>query len=53
LICENAARIKAGPPGDNEQSTAAEDALRRVVDIMPTLIHTGRPDGHSDYFKRG
>jgi hypothetical protein len=53
VICENAARMKAVPPVDNEQSTAAEDALRRVVDIMPTLIHTGRPDGHSDYFKRG
>jgi hypothetical protein len=21
--------------------------------LMPTLIHTGRPDGHPDYFKRG
>src|SRR6266853_1362512 len=34
-------------------ATVAEDALRRVVDTTPALIHTGRPDGYLDYFNKG
>jgi formate hydrogenlyase transcriptional activator len=34
-------------------ATVAEEALRRVVDTTPALIHTGRPDGHLDYFNKG
>src|SRR6266516_5573682 len=37
----------------SEQSTAAEDALRRAVDTTPAFIHTARPDGYLDYFNRG
>src|SRR6476659_807100 len=35
------------------QASVAEDALRRVVDTTPALIHTGRPDGYLDYFNKG
>jgi PAS domain S-box-containing protein len=35
------------------QATVAEDALRRVVDTTPALIHTGRLDGYLDYFDKG
>ena len=45
--------MKAVATEDNKQSTAAEDALRLVVDTTPALIHTGRPDGYLDYFNRG
>ena len=37
----------------SRHATVAEDALRRVVDTTPALIHTGRPDGHLDYFNKG
>jgi formate hydrogenlyase transcriptional activator len=37
----------------NDQSTAAEDALRRAADTTPAFIHTARPDGYLDYFNRG
>ena len=30
----------------------SEDRLRRVVDSIPALIHTARPDGYLDYFNR-
>src|SRR5437868_8681736 len=45
--------MKAVATQDNEQSTAAEDALRRAVDTTPAFIHTARPDGYLDYFNRG
>src|SRR5947208_2845629 len=45
--------MKAVAPVDNEQSTAAEDVLRRAVDTKPAFIHTARPDGYLDYFNRG
>lgn len=45
--------MKAVATKANEQSTAAEDALRLVVDTTPALIHTARPDGYLDYFNRG
>src|ERR1700730_3591846 len=35
-----------------ERSILAEDALRLVIDTMPALIHTGRPDGYLDYFNQ-
>ncbi len=31
----------------------AEERIRLVIDTTPALIHTGRPDGHLDYFNRG
>jgi PAS domain S-box-containing protein len=30
----------------------SEDHLRLVIDTVPALIHTGRPDGYLDYFNR-
>ena len=45
--------MKAIVPEDIEQSIATEDTLRLIVDTTPALIHTGRPDGHLDYFNRG
>jgi PAS domain S-box-containing protein len=36
-----------------EQSTGSEETLRLIVDTTPALIHTGRPDGHLDYFNKG
>src|SRR5437660_1766601 len=45
--------MKAVATEASEQSTAAEDALRRAVDTTPAFIHTGRPDGYLDYFNRG
>jgi len=45
--------MKAVATQANEQSTAAEDALRRAVDTTPAFIHTARPDGYIDYFNRG
>ena len=46
--------MKAVATKANEQSTAAEDALRLVVDTTPALIHhTARPDGYLDYLNRG
>jgi len=45
--------MKAGATVANEESTAAEDVLRHIVDTTPALIHTGRPEGHLDYFNRG
>ncbi len=35
------------------QATVAEDALRRIIDTTPALIHTGRSDGYLDYFNKG
>src|SRR6266576_2422110 len=49
----NEASMKAVATEASEQSTAAEDALRRAVDTTPAFIHTARPDGHLDYFNRG
>src|SRR5437868_8728583 len=45
--------MKAVATQDNEQSTAAEDALGRAVDTTPAFIQTARPDGYLDYFNRG
>ena len=45
--------MKASESLQNDQSTATEKALRRAVDTTPAFIHTGRPDGHLDYFNRG
>jgi len=45
--------LKAIVSGDAEQSIGTEDTLRLIVDTTPALIHTGRPDGHLDYFNRG
>src|SRR5215469_10410896 len=45
--------MKAVAPIGNDQSTAAEDALRLAVDTTPAFIHTARPDGYLDYFNRG
>jgi PAS domain-containing protein len=43
----------------NEELKSTEDALRHsedylrlVIDTVPALIHTGRPDGYLDYFNR-
>ena len=44
--------MKAVATEDGEQSTVADHALRLVVDTTPALIHTGRPDGHLDYFNQ-
>jgi PAS domain S-box-containing protein len=30
----------------------AENRIRLVIDTTPALIHTGRPDGHLDYFNQ-
>jgi PAS domain S-box-containing protein len=30
----------------------SEDHLRLVIDTVPALIHTGRPDGYLDFFNR-
>ena len=45
--------MKAIELEDIEQSIAAEETLRVIVDATPALIHTGRPDGHLDYFNKG
>ena len=45
--------MKKTATGARGHATVAEDALRRVVDTTPALIHTGRPDGHLDYFNKG
>src|SRR5437870_4135631 len=45
--------MKAVATAAKEQSTAAEDALRRAVDTTPAFIYTARPDGYLDYFNRG
>jgi PAS domain S-box-containing protein len=45
--------MKAIVPEDVEQAIATGDTLRLIVDTTPALIHTGRPDGHLDYFNRG
>src|SRR5438132_14346443 len=45
--------MKAIATEASEQSTAAEDGLRRAVDTTPAFIHTARPDGYLDYFNRG
>ena len=37
--------MEASKSLQNDQSTATENALRRVVDTTPALIHTARPDG--------
>ena len=41
-----------GTAYDIEDRKQAEDRLRVVVDATPALIHTGRPDGHLDYFNQ-
>jgi hypothetical protein len=43
--------MKAVATDGTHQSNVADDALRLVVDTTPALIHTGRPDGHLDYFQ--
>src|SRR4051812_7584456 len=45
--------MKASESLRNDESAAAEDALRRAVDTTPALIHTARADGYLDYFNRG
>jgi PAS domain S-box-containing protein len=45
--------MKAIVPEETEQSITTGDALRLIVDTTPALIHTGRPDGHLDYFNKG
>jgi PAS domain S-box-containing protein len=45
--------MRASESLQNDQLTATEKALRRAVDTTPAFIHTGRPDGHLDYFNRG
>jgi PAS domain S-box-containing protein len=45
--------MKASEFLQNDESAAAEDALRRAVDTTPAFIHTARPDGYLDYFNRG
>jgi hypothetical protein len=44
--------MKAVATDGTHQSNVADDALRLVVDTTPALIHTGRPDGHLDYFNQ-
>ena len=44
--------MKASESLQNDQSTAAENALRLAVDTIPAFIHTARPDGYFDYFNR-
>jgi len=34
----------------NEELQRSEEHLRLVIDTVPALIHTGRPDGYLDYF---
>jgi len=38
---------------ETEQAIITGDTLRLIVDSTPALIHTGRPDGHLDYFNKG
>jgi PAS domain S-box-containing protein len=38
---------------DIEEQKRAEQTIRLVADTTPALLHTGRPDGHLDYFNRG
>jgi formate hydrogenlyase transcriptional activator len=45
--------MKAIVPEDVDQAIAIGDTLRLIVDTTPALIHTGRPDGHLDYFNKG
>jgi len=45
--------MKASESLQNDESTAAENALRRAADTTPAFIHTARPDGYLDYFNRG
>src|SRR6476620_3309873 len=45
--------MRASESLQNDQLTATEKAPRRAVDTTPAFIHTGRPDGHLDYFNRG
>ena len=49
---EKKTRMKASESLQDDQSTAAENALRLAVDTTPAFIHTTRPDGHFDYFNR-
>ena len=44
--------MKASESLQNDQSTAAKNALRLAVDTIPAFIHTARPDGYFDYFNR-
>jgi hypothetical protein len=44
--------MKASESLQNDESAAAENALRRAVDTTPAFIHTARPDGYLDYFNR-
>ncbi len=36
----------------NQELRRSDDHLRLVIDTVPALIHTGRPDGYLDYFNR-
>jgi PAS domain S-box-containing protein len=38
---------------DIDDQKRAEQSIRLVADTTPALLHTGRPDGHLDYFNRG
>jgi len=45
--------MKAIATEASQQSIAAEDAFRLIVDTTPALIHTGRQDSHlGDYVNR-
>jgi PAS domain S-box-containing protein len=41
-----------GTGHDTDYLKRAKDRLRLAIDTTPALIHTGRPDGHLDYFNQ-
>jgi PAS domain S-box-containing protein len=41
-----------GTGHDTDDLKRATDRLRLAIDTTPALIHTGRPDGHLDYFNQ-
>jgi PAS domain S-box-containing protein len=41
-----------GTGHDTDDLKRATDRLKLAIDTTPALIHTGRPDGHLDYFNQ-
>lgn len=39
-------------PPQAEKDKVGEPDFREIIDSSPALIHTGRPDGHLDFFNR-
>ncbi|MEI8255367.1 MAG: PAS domain-containing protein, partial [Deltaproteobacteria bacterium] len=40
------------PPADSEAPRAVEGQLRELIDALPVLVWTARPDGFVDYCSR-